>query len=420
MANGNPKNVRSNFLVLGSGAREHAIADKLLQSDFINKLFLADCNDGFAHLGEKINYTDFENLAQEAIKKNVNILVVGSENPLCEGITDVFLKNNIKVIGVNKHWSQLEASKLFAKQFMQKHAIKTADYKIIKNIDDTKLFDSPYVIKADGLCKGKGVSVTKDKQTALEIIKENLNGKFGEASKTVLTEEFIEGEELSLMSLWDGKSLLSFLPARDFKRLNQNPDSPNTGGMGAFCPVSMNEPQQKKLEIYKNKLENALNDENADFRGFIYSGLIWNEKEQDFYVLEYNVRLGDPETQAILNVLESDFGEILIKASEQNLAEIDLKWSKNTATCLTIAAKGYPQKPEDGKKITNLPQNSETTKIYYAGVKKKKDGLYSNGGRVLSICVVENLLSDRIFNNAIEIADSIEMEGKYYRKDLGL
>lgn len=415
-------NTGANFLVLGSGAREHAIADKLLQSKYLNKLFLADCNDGFAPLGEKIDYTDFENLATEALKRKVDILVAGPENPLCDGITDIFLKHNIKVIGVNKYWSQLEASKLFAKQFMQKHGIKTADYKVIKNSEDIKLFDTPYVIKADGLCKGKGVSVTWDKEKAVNLIKENLNGKFGNASKTVLTEEFIEGDELSLMSLWDGETLLSFLPARDFKRLNQNPDSPNTGGMGAFCPVILNEFQQKQLENYKNKLEKALKAENADFCGFIYSGLIWNTKEEDFYVLEYNVRLGDPETQAILNVLESDFGEILINALEKKLSQTELKWSKNTAACLTVAAKGYPQKAEGGKKITNLPQNNEAAKIYFAGVKKEQSYLYSNGGRVLSICTIESMPCDKAaanpFVKAVEIADSIEMEYKYYRKDL--
>lgn len=406
--------MKKNFLVLGSGAREHAIADKLLSSDFVERLFLADPNDGFAELGTKIDYTDFEDLARKAKKNSVDILVVGPENPLCEGITDLFKKHDIAVIGVDKHWSQLESSKHFAKIFMQKHGIKTASYTLVKTYEDIKLGEPPFVIKADGLCKGKGVAVIKDKTEATALINEYLNGKFGKASKTLLIEDFLQGEEFSLMSIWDGKNLLSFPPARDFKRINNDLESMNTGGMGAFCPVKLTNIQKTKLKEYERKLENALIAENADFTGFMYSGLIWND--DDFFVLEYNVRLGDPETQTILMILESDLGEIFINTVEGKLDKTEIKWSDKTAACLTIAAKGYPISPKIDEKITNLPPNSDRTKIFFAGVKKKEDGLYSSGGRVLSICSIEDLA----FQKTMETADMVDMKGKYYRTDLHL
>lgn len=408
--------MKKNFLVLGSGAREHAIADSLLKSNFLNKLFLASPNDGFAPLGEEIVFSNYENLAEISMKKGVDILVVGPEQPLCDGVTEIFKAKGIDVIGVDKKWSQLESSKYFAKRFLKKHGIKTADYLLIKDVEDIDLikFKKPFVIKADGLCKGKGVSLVFDEEDARETIKDYLSGKFDEASKTVLLEEFLSGEELSLMSLWDGANLLSFLPARDFKRLSDKPDSPNTGGMGAFCPVSLSVLQQERLDEYEKKLKNALASENADFTGFIYSGLIWHE--EDYFVLEYNVRLGDPEAQAILVLLDSDLGEIFIKAVDGKLDEINFKWVKDKAACLTIASQGYPFVPNDDKKITNIPANRDGVKVFFAGVKKKNDSLCSSGGRVLSVCA----LGASPFEKAVKIADMIEIEAKYYRTDITL
>lgn len=406
--------MKKNFLVLGSGAREHAIADSLLKSNFLNKLFLASPNDGFASLGEEIVFSDYENLAKVSKKKGVDILVVGPEQPLCDGVTDIFKEKGIDVIGVDKKWSQLESSKYFAKRFLKKHGIKTANYLLIKDVEGTDLtkFEPPFVIKADGLCKGKGVSLVFDEEDARETIKDYLNGKYGEASKIVLLEEFLSGEELSLMSLWDGVNLLSFLPARDFKRLNDKPESPNTGGMGAFCPVSLSVLQQERLAEYEKKLKKALASENADFTGFIYSGLIWHK--EDYFVLEYNVRLGDPEAQAILMLLDSDLGEVFIKAVEGKLDEISFKWAKDKAACLTIASQGYPFAPNDDKRITNIPINRDGAKVFFAGVKKKNNSLYSSGGRVLSVCA----LGECPFEKAVKIADMIDIETKYYREDL--
>lgn len=406
-----------NFLVFGGGAREHAIAQKLSESIYTDKLFLALHNDGFAHMGEVIDFNDYTDLAQKAVQKNVDILVVGPENPLCEGIADVFKKHGIKCIGVDKKWSELESSKCFAKKFMERHNIKTANYKVIvdynqilKQVQIDSFFesDTPYVIKADGLCKGKGVRIAKSKLEAIKTIEEYLNGKFGEASKTVILEEFLDGDELSLMSLWDGKNLLSFLPARDFKRLNSDPSSPNTGGMGAFCPIILTSFQSQKLKDYEQKLKKALELELADFTGFIYSGLIWCR--DDFYVLEYNVRLGDPETQAILTHLDSDLGEIFVKTIEKKLDELNLKWKNNTSACLVIAADTYPEESSVGEKISGLPEKD----IFFAGVKKCGNELQTNGGRILSICKTGELP----FEEAKEIARKIEFKGRYFREDL--
>ncbi len=413
-----------NVLVLGSGAREHAIAEAILKSPFLDKLFLADANDGFSTLGEKVNYTNYENLAQICLDKKIDLAVIGSEDPLCQGIADIFKQHNISCIGVDKIFSRLEGSKLFGKKFMEKYAIKTAKYYVITK--DTKVstlynyFDDltfPLVIKADGLCKGKGVKIVYEKDIAMTTIVQYLNGKFGESSKTILIEEFLEGDEISLMSLWDGKNLLHFPLAKDFKKLNHTLNSPNTGGMGAFCPVELTDIQQKKLDEYKAKLKHALTSEKADFIGFIYSGLILTQDEiKDLYVLEYNVRLGDPEAQVILKYLKTDLLEILKFALEKNLHKIKLEYSEGISACLTLACEGYPDKPKDGEKI-NFPKKSskfKDIKIFYAGVEKNGNDLYSKGGRILSLCTI----SQKPFKDLKIFANEIKMGNKYFRNDL--
>ncbi|MDD3436734.1 MAG: phosphoribosylamine--glycine ligase [Candidatus Gastranaerophilales bacterium] len=406
-----------NVLVLGSGAREHAIADAIFKSKLLNKLYLADANDGFADIGEVISYENYEALAKKCVNLKINIAVIGPEEPLCEGIVDIFNKYKIPCIGVNKYFSQLESSKLFGKKFMKKYGIKTAKYHVIASEakQSKNIIKFPVAIKANGLCKGKGVVIAYDEKIAQETIKECLNGKFGEASKTILIEEFLQGEELSLISLWDGKSLLYFPPARDFKKLNSSVDAPNTGGMGAFCPVALTQEQEEKLGKYKQQLQNALKSEKADFVGFIYSGLIW--AKEDWYVLEYNVRLGDPETQAILTHLKTDFLFILKSALNKNLDKITLHYKNNYSACLVIACQGYPNDPKDGEKIV-IPASDEV-KIFYAGVKKINNKLYSKGGRVLSLCAnAPKPFAVGKYAHLTDFADKIEMKNKYYRRDL--
>lgn len=401
-----------NILIFGAGAREHAIAEAVSKSPLLNKLYLAQT--GVFNLGEIIEFTDYEDLAKKCIEKNIDIAVFGPEEPLCNGIVDIFNKQNIKSIGVNKNFSQLESSKLFAKKFMEKHGIKTAKYEVINDANQTlNINHLPLVIKADGLCKGKGVVTAYNKEFAEKTIREYLEGKFGENSKTILLEEFLEGQELSLMSLWDGKSLLSFAPTRDFKKLNKSPSAPNTGGMGAYCPVNLTPEQQLKLNEYKNDLKKALKDEKADFCGFIYSGLIWSKN--DWYVLEYNVRLGDPEAQAILTHLKSDFLSILSAAVNQELDKIEPEYKNGYSACLTIACQGYPKEPKDGEKIIFKPEFG--IKVFHAGVAKNKEGLLiSRGGRVLSLCTT----GDKPFSALKHFAKKITMRNKYFRDDIDI
>ena len=395
--------MKLNFLVYGSGAREHAIAKKLAESEFCNKLYLCGANDGFCELGVVLPE---KNILESALLNHVDVLVVGPENPLCDGIVDEFSAAGISAIGVNKYWSQLESSKYFAKRFMKKHNIKTAKYEVVETFK--KISAAPVVIKADGLCKGKGVYVAFDPKKAETVLSEFLDGKFGEASKRVLLEEYLSGEELSLISLWDGEHLLSFLPARDFKRKTADVDSLNTGGMGAYTPVKLSELQVKKLSDYEVSLKTALLQEGADFVGFIYSGLIWHDN--DFYVLEYNVRMGDPETQALLFHMESDLGELFCMALQKRLDKYEFKWKQGSSACVVLAANSYPEGVSVGKKISCIPEKN----IYFAGVKKDGDNFVTNGGRILSVCSC----GDRPFNSALKIAESICFEDKFYRKDL--
>lgn len=420
-----PLKAKVNVLVFGSGAREHAIADSISKSSLLNKLYLAQA--GNFNLGEVVEFSDYEDLAKKCTDLEIDIVVIGPEGPLCEGIADVFKKHGIACIGVNKEFSQLESSKLFGKKFMKKHGIKTAKYEVItgKNQIDSATFPpfnrNAIVIKADGLCGGKGVVIANNEKFAQKTIEEFLNGKFGENSKTILIEEFLKGEELSLISLWDGKNILHFSQARDFKRLNKSESAPNTGGMGAFCPAKLNEFGRKKLDEYKKQLENALRDEKADFVGFIYSGLIMSQVggprgAWDWHVLEYNVRMGDPEAQAILGHLKTDFLLVLKAACEQNLDKIKLEYNEDISACLTLACEGYPKTPRDGKKITLPESNSENRdiKIFYAGVEERDGELYSKGGRVLSLCTT----SQDPFWTLKNFAKEIEMENKYFRTDM--
>lgn len=419
-----------NILVYGSGAREHAIADSIDKSPLLNKLYVAQT--GLFNLGEVVEFSTYEELAKKCVDLKIDMVVIGPEEPLCEGIVDVLKAHNVPCIGVNKEYAKLEGSKIFGKQFMQKHGIKTAKCKVVtddithKEIGELLPLSErgkfPYVaIKADGLCGGKGVVIANNKAFAEKTIEEFLAGKFGENSKKVLIEEFLQGEEISLISFWDGKTLLHFLPCRDYKKLNKTLSAPNTGGMGAFCPVDLTPFALKKLEDYKQQLEAALKAEKADFVGFIYSGLIMAQERGtrglwDWNVLEFNVRLGDPEAQAILGHLKTDFLSILKAGLEQKLDKVKIEYKQDITACLTLACEGYPKAPRDGKKITLPEETAENRyiKIYNAGVEERDGELYSKGGRVLSLCTTSNDPFWELKNYAKEI----EMENKYFRPDM--
>ncbi len=395
-----------NVLLVGSGAREHAIATKLLESKKLNKLYLYGANDGFKNLGEVLNAKNYRELAKTAKQKNIDIMISGPELPLAEGIVDIFEQEGIKCIGANKYWSQLESSKSFAKEFMTRNNIPCAKYKVITKKEEINIF--PSVIKADGLAAGKGTVIVYTKEEAQKTIKEFLDGKFNEASKKIVIEEFLEGEEISLICLWDGKTLLPFECARDYKKLYNSPNAPNTGGMGSICPVKVD---SEELNNYIKLLQTALIHENADFTGIIYSGLI-NTKE-GLKVLEYNMRFGDPETQAIMMNLESDLLELFINTIEKRLDKTTIKSKKGGAICVVLASKGYPENPLKGFPIS-ITSNIKA-KIFYAGVKQENNTLLTNSGRVLSVAAQGKNAREKVYK-AIE---NINYEGKIFRKDIG-
>lgn len=409
------KNEKINFLVVGSGAREHAVAWKLSKSKRLGKLFLADANDGFCHLGENLSYETFFELAQKAKENNIEIVFIGSENYLAQGIVDVFRKFGIKCVGVDSEDVKLESSKTYAKKFMRRNGILTSPYIFVDSEDMIEValneFVAPFVVKADGLCGGKGVVICGDKVQAHAVMQDFLNGKFGVASKKIIVEKFLAGEEFSLMSFFDGKTLKSFLPARDFKKLSSAIDAPNTGGMGAFCPVDLSPLQRVKLNNYEKALNAALLRENGGFTGVIYSGLIWHEN--DFWVLEYNMRLGDPETQALLCHLNSDLGEIFCSTVNGELDMIDFSWKSGYSACVVLADKGYPfAKTATGEVIEiSLPTDMH---VFYAGVISVGEGLAASGGRILSLCTNH----DKPFEKIYSLIPEVLTNSFYCRKDL--
>lgn len=409
-------------LVFGSGARENAIAFKISQSPLLEKLFLALPNDGFKNLGEEIYFDNFEDLAQKCISNNINLAVIGPEAPLAEGLVDVFNKHGVKCIGSDKKWSRLESSKKYAKEFMVKHNIPTATYVTVKSEEGIEKavsnFSVPPVLKADGLAAGKGVYLSESMDDAKNMLKEFLSGKFGEASHAVVLEERLEGEELSVIALWDGKTLLPLVTARDYKRLYDSQVGPNTGGMGAYCPVKISNEQENDLKKYLLQLEKALLEENADFSGVIYSGLMLTK--DGIKVLEYNMRFGDPETQPLMCHLESDILEVFIKATEKKLSEVKLEWKNGSTIGVVVASEGYPENPKKGCPINNLEKATENngTQVFYAGVKKSEQQLVSNGGRVLTICASgENI--EEIRKKIYKTIEQIDFSDKIYRTDIG-
>ena len=397
-----------NVLVIGSGAREHCIAEKISNSKFLNKLYLADCNDGFCHLGEKIKYVDYFDLALKAKEKNINLAIVGSEKYLSEGICDIFKKQNIKIIGADKKTAKLESSKLYAKKLMKKYGIKTAPYKKIKFKKDIDKFLSYFknpVIKADGLALGKGVYINSDKNKVKNELFNYLSGKFQEASKTCLIEEKLFGYEVSLFSFWDGQSLIHLPLCQDFK---QNDDGLNTGGLASICPVYIGSENNIKLEKYKNKINKMLKTEKINCPFILYSGLIITK--DDIYVLEYNVRLGDPETQVLLNYIENDWLEIFFAQANKMLDFVQLKEVNKETTCVVMASRGYPLKTRKNIEINNIIYD-KNAKIYFSNVKKENEKLYSMGGRVLSVVSFDK-------NLIYKILDNIDFEEKIFKENV--
>ncbi len=419
-----------NVLVLGSGGREHAICWKLNQSPSLNQLVIAPGNAGTAELGKNVavNPNDFDNVKKLVLEEDISMVVVGPEDPLVRGIHDFFLKDpeisNIPIIGPQKEAARLEGSKEFAKEFMQRHGIPTAAYQSFtsETIESAWPFleslEPPYVLKADGLAAGKGVLILQDLHMAKEELKAMLlDAKFGKASQTVVIEEFLSGIELSCFVLTDGNSYKILPNAKDYKRIGEGDTGLNTGGMGAISPVPFVDEEftgKVKRKIVEPTIK-GLEKDGIPYKGFIFIGLI--KVGDDPYVIEYNVRLGDPETEVVLPRIENDLLSLFQSVAQGRLQEEGLLIDKRVATTVMAVSGGYPESYEKGKTISGLDQVKESV-VFHAGTTNKEGEIVTNGGRVLAFTSFGNNMEDALAKSYNNIA-KISFEGIYYRKDIG-
>ena len=411
--------------IIGSGGREHAICDALAKSKKIKEIYCFPGNAGTAQLAKNIDIdlNDFDKIKNFVIEKNIDLIVVGPEKPLVEGIVDFFEKNNIKIFGPNKTASQLEGSKIFTKRLCKKHNIPSARFNIFENINEAKKFINevkfPLVIKADGLASGKGVYICEDKKNAENSIEEIFNGKFGLA-KNILIEEFLIGEEMSYFVVSDGKTIKDFQTAQDHKRVLEGDKGKNTGGMGAYSPSRLinNDLRKKILNKIINPTLKALGKMGCKYKGFLYAGLIIVNNEP--YLIEYNVRMGDPECQTILPKLKTDLFDIIFACCKEDLSNLEIEWHDKKSLCIVLCSKGYPEEYKKNIVIDNLKNISlkENEYIYHAGTKINEKKIYSNGGRVLNfVCLSNNFKESRI--KIINLIKSLNWSNGFFRKDIG-
>lgn len=419
-----------NVLILGSGGREHAFAWKIAQSNLLNKLFIAPGNAGTKKLGVNLdlNPTNFEAIKQVVLKNNIKLVVVGPENPLVKGIHNFFLNDanlkNVAVIGPQKEAAQLEGSKEFAKEFMVRHKIPTASYKSFtnKNLEEGYLFletlNSPYVLKADGLAAGKGVLILEDLQEAKNELKEMLtNQKFGTASNKVVIEEFLDGIELSCFILTDGKSYVNLPNAKDYKRIGEGDIGLNTGGMGAISPVPFVNTSFMQIiedQIIKPTVK-GLQKDNLAYKGFIFFGIIKVGDEPK--VIEYNCRMGDPETEVVIPRIKSDFLELLIATGNNKLHTKTIEFKKESAATVMLVSGGYPESYEKGKIIEGIDA-IENSIVFQAGTTTNNNKILTNGGRVLTITSYGSNFKEAL-KKSYQNIKKISFDNMNYRKDIG-
>ena len=411
--------------IIGSGGREHSICCALNKSTNIEQIYCFPGNAGTSKIAKNVilNLDNFDELKNFILSNKIDLVVVGPEKPLVDGIVDFLEKNNIKVFGPNKIASQLEGSKIFTKNLCKKYNIPTASFGVFKDAEEANTFIGsakyPLVIKADGLASGKGVYICLDKIEAKTAIQEVFQGKFGIA-KNLLIEEFLEGEEMSYFVITDGKTIKNFGTAQDHKRVLEGDRGKNTGGMGAYSPSRlMNEELEKKIidKIIKPTIQ-GLREIKTTYKGFLYVGLMIVDKEP--YLIEYNVRMGDPECQTILPKLNSSLLDIFLACCDEKLSDIEIKWHNKKSLCIVLCSKGYPEKYNNEILIENI-QNlklDEDDYFFHAGTKKIKDKVYSNGGRVINfVSLSSNFKNSR--DKTISLIKNLNWKEGFYRKDIG-
>src|SRR5690554_2961114 len=419
-----------NILILGSGGREHTFAYKIAQSSRCSNLFVAPGNAGTASIATNvaIKVTDFEAIKNCVVENNIEMVVVGPEDPLVQGIADYFAETselkNVMLIGPSKRGALLEGSKQRAKEFMMQHNIPTAAYEsfTVESLEAGKTFleqlNPPYVLKADGLAAGKGVLILNDLDEAKQELENMLtHSKFGEASSKVVIEEFLDGIELSVFVLTDGKNYKVLPTAKDYKRIGEGDTGLNTGGMGAISPVPfVDEELMKKIEdrIVKPTVI-GLSEENIDYKGFVFIGLIKVNNEP--YVIEYNVRMGDPETEVVLPRIKTDLVDVLEATYRQKLDTIDIEIDERAATTVMLVSGGYPEDYEKGKEISGL-ENIEDSIVFHAGTKSEAGKVLTNGGRVIAITSMDNDFR-KALEKSYQNIDKLSFDRMNYRRDIG-
>ena len=417
------------ILIVGAGGREHAIAWKLAQNKNIEKIYIVPGNAGseLIDIAENVELGSIREYIEFAKNNNIDLTIVGSEELLVQGIVDEFKKNNLKIFGPDKKAAILEGSKVFSKDFMRKYGIKTADYKVFDNPDEAEKYlkncekeKFPIVIKASGLAAGKGVIIAQNLKEAEEAVKEiMIDKKFSSSGNQIVIEEYLEGKEASILSFTDCNVILPLLSAKDHKKIGENETGLNTGGMGVISPnpyVTDEIFEEFKKNIMDPTLR-GIREEGMDFEGVIFFGLMITKK--GLYLLEYNMRMGDPETQAVLPLMETDLLELLEKAFDKRLSEVKIKWKPLHSCCVVAVAGGYPEKYNKGDIISgidNIGKNGEL--IFICGAKKEDDNFVTSGGRVLNIVGFGKTLEEAQ-NSAYKAIKNINFENMYYRKDIG-
>ena len=411
--------------IIGSGGREHALCLSIKKSPRVDKIYCFPGNAGTSTIADnvEIDFSDFNKIKEFSIKHGISLLIVGPEKPLVDGIVDFFSDSEINVFGPDKISSQLEGSKIFTKKICEKHNIPTAKFGIFENSNEATSFlektPFPLVVKADGLASGKGVYICENKNDANLAIKEIFDGKFGLA-KNILLEEFLVGEEMSYFILSDGKEIKNFETAQDHKRVLENDKGANTGGMGAYSPSRLlNKTLEEKIlnKIIRPTIK-ALKEMGSNYKGFLYAGLMIVKDEP--YLIEYNVRMGDPECQTILPKLKTDLFEIIDACCNKKLKNINIEWHDKKSLCIVLCSKGYPDKYDNGILIENT-DNLELGKddyFFHAGTKKVNNKVYSNGGRVINFVSLSSSFK-KSRDKAIRLIKNLNWNGGFYRKDIG-